>query len=100
MPSRIGSRAHVPGTRDSDSVTDSTLLMGVPGARDVCAESLHKHKHACNQNPRFGGSLEGCGCSRQQVLEVASFVPGHVLNRGATSVLDGSLFERTKTQRY
>ena len=33
----------------------------------------HKHKHARNINPLFGGSLEGCGCSRRQVLEVASF---------------------------
>ena len=44
----------------------------------------HKHKHAHNINPRFGGSLQGCSCSRRQVLEVASFVPGHVWNRGAT----------------
>ena len=48
------------------------------------ARMHHKHKHARNINPRFGGSLEGCGCSCRQVLEVASFVPGHVRNRGAT----------------
>jgi hypothetical protein len=48
------------------------------------ARRHHEDKHARNRNPLCGGSLEGCGCSHRQVLEVASFVPGHVRNRGAT----------------
>jgi hypothetical protein len=60
------------------------MLASLQEPAQTPARMHHKHKHARNINPRFGGSLEGCGCSCRQVLEVASFVPGHVRNRGAT----------------
>ena len=60
------------------------MLASLQEPAQTQARMHHKPKHARNINPLFGGSLEGCGCSRRQVLEVASFVPGHVRNRGAT----------------
>ena len=60
------------------------VLVSLQEAAQTQARMHHKYKHARNMNPLCGGSLEGCGCSRREVLEVASFVPGHVRDRGAT----------------
>ena len=67
------------------------MLASLQEPAQTQARMHHKPKHARNINPLFGGSLEGCGCSRRQVLEVASFVPGQGSH---TVVLDGSLFEK------
>ena len=58
-------------------------------------QSLHKHKHARNINPLFGGSLEGCGCSRREFLEVASFV---MSGTGEPHCGLGRLFVRKRTR--
>ena len=65
------------------------MVVSLQEAAQTQARMHHKHKHARNMNPLCGGSLEGCGYSCREVmevasLEVASFVPGHVRNRGAT----------------
>jgi hypothetical protein len=67
------------------------MLVSLPEPAQTHARMHHKHKHARNINPLLGGSLEGCGCSCREFLEVASFVP----EQGShTAVLDGSLFEK------
>ena len=60
------------------------MLVSLQEPAQTQARMHHKHKYARNRNPLLGGSLEGCGCSCREFLEVASFVPGHVQNRGAT----------------
>ena len=68
------------------------MLVSLQEPAQTQARRQHKLKHARNVNPLLGGSLEGCGCSRREFLEVASFV---CPEQGShTAVLDGSLFEK------
>ena len=74
-----------------DKQAHIVMLASLQEPAQTQARMHHEYKHARNRNPLCGGSLEGCGCSRRQVLEVASFVPGQGSH---TAVLDGSLFEK------
>jgi hypothetical protein len=67
------------------------VLVSLQEAAQTQARMHHKYKHARNMNPLCGGSLEGCGCSRREVLEVASFTGEP--HRGL-----GRLFVRKRTR--
>ena len=74
-----------------DKQARNVMLASLQEPAQTQASMHHEDKHPRNINPLCGGSLEGCGCSRREVLEVASFVPGQ---GGHTVVLDGFLFEK------
>ena len=79
QPAQIRARVH-----HKHKQARIVMLASLQEPAQTQARMHHKYKHARNINPLFGGSLEGCGCFCRLVLEVASFVPGHVRNRGAT----------------
>jgi hypothetical protein len=47
------------------------MLASLQEPAQTQARMHHKHKHARNKTPLFGGSLEGCGCSHRQVLDMS-----------------------------
>ena len=62
--------------RHGDIAAGTRTDTSTQGTQDTSAHAT--------ETPIVGRSLDGCGGPRRQVLEVASFVPGHVRNRGAT----------------
>ena len=62
--------------RHGDIAAGTRTDTSTQGTQDTSAHAT--------ETPIVGRSLDGCGGPRRQVLEVASFVPAHVQNWGAT----------------
>ena len=45
------------------------MVVSLQEAAQTQARMHHKHNHARNMIPLCGGSLEGCRCSRREVLD-------------------------------